>query len=81
MKPSIFLLQVWCVIWLKRIFKDFLCEQDGATTMFCDNLSAIEKSKKLIFHARLKHIKLKHHFVQELVEKDKIELKFINTKE
>lgn len=33
------------VIWLKRILKDILCDQDGATTMFCDNIYAIVMNK------------------------------------
>lgn len=47
--------------------------------MFCDNMSAILMNKNPIFHARSKHIELRHHFIREIVEQGEIELKFINT--
>lgn len=35
----------------------------------CDNTSAISLTKKLIFHARKKHIEVKHHFIRDHVQK------------
>jgi hypothetical protein len=32
-----------------------------------------------VFHARSKHIELRHHFIREMVNKKEIQLEFINT--
>lgn len=48
--------------------------------MFYDNMFAIVMSKNLVFHAWLKYIELRHHFIKNIIEKYEIELKFINIK-
>jgi hypothetical protein len=32
-----------------------------------------------VFHARSKHIELRHHFIRDMVNKKEIQLEFINT--
>ena len=43
-------------IWLRRMLADFLHEQQGATELYSDNMSAINLTKNAIFHSRTKHI-------------------------
>ena len=45
----------------------------------CDNSSAINLSKNLIQHSRTKHIKIRHHFLRDHVQKGDIALEFIST--
>ena len=45
----------------------------------CDNTSAIALTKNPVFHARTKHIEVKHHFIRDHVQKGDINLEFINT--
>ena len=45
----------------------------------CDNTSAISLTKNLIQHCRTKHIEIRHHFLRDEVEKNKIILNFIDT--
>jgi hypothetical protein len=45
----------------------------------CDNMSAIAMTKNPVFHARTKHIELRHHFIRDLVSQGEIQLKFIST--
>jgi len=45
----------------------------------CDNTSAIALTKNPIFHARTKHIEIKHHFIRDHVKKGDIKLVFIQT--
>ena len=36
--------------------------------MFCDIQSAIHLTKNQVYHARMKHIDVRYHFVQEIIE-------------
>ena len=45
----------------------------------CDNTSAISLTKNSIQHSRTKHIEIRHHFLRDEVEKNKIILNFIDT--
>lgn len=43
-------------LWLRRILEEMQLKQEGATTIFCDNTSAIKLSKNTVLHGRSKHI-------------------------
>jgi hypothetical protein len=45
----------------------------------CDISSVICLAHNPVFHGRVKHIKVRHHFLRDLVEKGEIEMKFIDT--
>ncbi|GKC16338.1 putative RNA-directed DNA polymerase, partial [Tanacetum coccineum] len=54
------------LVWLKN----FLEELDIAQIeyrLFCDNQSAIHLAKNSVFHGRTKHIKIRYHYIRELV--------------
>ena len=55
--------------------------QEAATTIYCDNMSAIVMAKNHIFHAKSKHIELYYHFIRDLVSKRKVNMEFISTNE
>jgi hypothetical protein len=48
--------------------------------LMCDNSSAICQPQNPVFHGRAKHIKVRHHFLRDHVEKGDIEMKYIDTK-
>lgn len=48
-------------------------------TIFCDSQSAIHLSKNAVFHERTKHIDVKLHFVREIISKELVDVKKINT--
>ncbi|GJV78178.1 phytochrome-interacting factor7 [Tanacetum coccineum] len=59
------------LVWLKN----FLEELDRAQTecfLFCDNQNAIHLAKNLVFHGRRKHIKIRYHYIRELIEREVI---------
>lgn len=68
--------------------RDFLKEihllhyQDQATALYCDNQGAGKLAKNPVFHSKTKHISnIKHHFVREIQEQGKIDVKYLPTNE
>jgi hypothetical protein len=47
--------------------------------LMCDSSSAICLAHNPVFHGRAKHIKVRHHFLRDHVEKGEVEMKFIDT--
>jgi hypothetical protein len=47
--------------------------------LICDSSSAICLAHNPVLHGRAKHIKVRHHFLRDHVEKGDIEIKFIDT--
>ncbi|GJW14888.1 retrovirus-related pol polyprotein from transposon TNT 1-94 [Tanacetum coccineum] len=47
--------------------------------LYCDNRSAIALCCNNVQHSRSKHIDIRHHFIQEQVEKSVVELYFMTT--
>ncbi|KAA0033543.1 gag-pol polyprotein [Cucumis melo var. makuwa] len=54
-------------------------EDKNTMTLYCDNMSAIDISKNPVQHSRTKHIDIRHHFIQELVEDKVIKLDLIRS--
>lgn len=63
---------------MKQMLKDYDLQQD-TMNLFVDNISAIDISKNLVQHLRMKHINIRHHFIIELVEDKIIALEYIQT--
>ncbi|KAI5348631.1 hypothetical protein L3X38_001518 [Prunus dulcis] len=68
-------------IWLRFVLEDFGEEQTAATTVFCDNTSAIAMAKNPVFHQRSKHIKRKFHFIRDAIQEEVIELLYCKGEE
>jgi hypothetical protein len=47
--------------------------------LMCDNTSAISVAKNLVFHKRMRHLERRHHFLRDHVEKEDIEMRYIDT--
>jgi hypothetical protein len=47
--------------------------------LMCDSFSAVCLAQNPVFHGRAKYIKVRHHFLRDLVEKEDIEIKYIDT--
>jgi hypothetical protein len=47
--------------------------------LMCDNTSAISVAKNPIFHKKMRHMKRRHHFLRDHVEKGDIEMRYIDT--
>ena len=68
-------------IWLRRILQDLQQKIKAPIKIYYDNMSAIAMMKNLVFHSRMKHIEIRHNFIWELMEKEKIKLEFCKTRE
>ena len=63
-------------IWLRRLLSDIQVNQQSPSTIYEDNIGAIELSKNPKFHNRTKHIDISYHFVREQVEQKAISVKY-----
>ena len=54
------------LIWLKNFMAE-LDKKQKDWPLYCDNQSAIYLAKNPVLHGRTKHIKLRYHFIRELI--------------
>jgi len=70
-------------IWLRSLFKELLPLEDkndlAATIIYGDNQGAIALARNPQFHSRTKHIGIQHHYVREMQEDGKVDLRYIST--
>ena len=55
------------LIWLRWLLSDMGVSHSGATTLHCDNRSAIQIAHNDVFHDRTKHIEIDCHFIRQHV--------------
>lgn len=68
-------------IWLRMVMSALGHGNNKATTILCDNNSAINLSEDPLLHSRVKHVDIKYHFLRERVASNEILLRYINTKD
>eukprot|EP00253_Pinus_taeda_P005127 PITA_05127 len=62
-------------VWLRRVLDGLKKKQQGSSTIYCDNSSAIALSTNSVFHKKSKHIDTRYHFIRELVSNGEVHLK------
>ena len=62
---------------MRKLLHDYGITQD-TMCVFCDNTNAISLSKYPVQHLKSKHIEIRYHFIQNLVEEKIVCLEFIN---
>ncbi|KAJ0735424.1 putative RNA-directed DNA polymerase [Helianthus annuus] len=68
-------------LWVKGILNSLQMHMDGPPTILCDNKSTICLAKDPVYHGKSKHIRIKYHFIRELIKNDEVEVRFCTTKE
>jgi len=68
-------------IYLQGFLQEMGAHSEQKITIYCDNIGAGKLGKNPVFHARTKHIDIRHHFVREVLEEGKVEVEFIPTEE
>jgi len=67
------------VIWLRELLSELGVAPSSPTILHVDNQSAIQVAKRTSAHGRTKHIHLRFHVFQELVEEGTLALVYVNT--
>ena len=66
-------------IWLRSFMKEIQGGEEKPLMISCNNQGAIMLAKDNKFHVRTKHIDLRYHFICEVVEDGKIQVKYVPT--
>ncbi|MCO5598232.1 hypothetical protein L7F22_052324 [Adiantum nelumboides] len=69
------------VAWLEMLLRDLEIQVQDSIVIYCDNISSIQLSQNLVFHARTKHIEVHYHFIRESVLDGNIDVDYVSTSE
>ena len=61
-------------IWLRKLLSDLFDLQLDATCIYCDNQSCMKLSNNLVFHDKSKHIKIKYHYIRDMMQRGVVKL-------
>ena len=64
-------------VWLRKLLCDIFDLQLDATCIYCDNQSCVKLSKNPVFHDKLKHIKIKYHYIRDMVQRGVWKLQYV----
>jgi len=67
------------VVWLSKLLTNLFERALDPTVINCDNQSCIKMSRDLVFHARMKHINNKFHYIKNLVQNGIVKLQYVST--
>ena len=67
------------LLWIKKLFGDYGLSQE-TMVVYYDNSSAIDISKNPVQHSKTKHIRIRYHFIKDLVERKVVALEYIPIK-
>nr|GFC13139.1 copia protein [Tanacetum cinerariifolium] len=65
-------------LWMKQALIDYDVRV-GDVPIMCDNKGAIDLSKNPVQHSRTKHIKIRHHFLRDNVQKGHISIEKVSS--
>lgn len=68
------------LVYLRRLLSDLGVQHDKPTVLMEDNQGTIALAQNPVFHARTKHIDIRHHYVREAIQKNVISLQYCHTK-
>ncbi|OWY95153.1 hypothetical protein PHMEG_00034917 [Phytophthora megakarya] len=68
------------VLWPHSMLKDMRHEQREGTQVWEDNEGDIALASNAEYHARTKHVDIRHHFTRENVEDGTVKIGYIDTK-
>lgn len=66
-------------VWLCQLMKELQLNRSKPMRIYCDNQSAIKLAESDAYRPRSKHIDIRYHYIREMVESFKIEVKHLKT--
>jgi hypothetical protein len=69
------------LIWVEALLRELGVKLKEKSCLWCDNLGAVYLSANPVFHARTKHIEIYFHFVRERVADNRLDIKFVSSKD
>jgi histone deacetylase 1/2 len=69
------------LIWVEAILTELGVRLRAKPVLWCDNIGATYLSVNPVFHARTRHIEIDFHFVCERVADNRLDIKFISSKD
>jgi histone deacetylase 1/2 len=69
------------LIWVEALLQELGVKLQQKPCLWCDNLGATYLSANPVFHARTRHIEIDFHFVRERVANNRLDIKFISSKD
>lgn len=68
-------------LWMVWVLEELKQPSKACPKIYCDNNSAIALNKDPVFHGRSKHIRIKYHFIRDLVKNKEISVNYCKTHE
>ena len=65
------------VVWIRKLLSDLFDLQMDATCIYCDNQSCVKLSENPVFHDKSKHIKIKYHYIRDMVQRGAVKLQYV----
>lgn len=69
------------VVWLINLMKELCNKENEFVTLMIDNISTINLAKNPNTHGRSKHIKMRFHYLRELVSEGKLKLGYCKSED
>jgi hypothetical protein len=68
-------------VWLQKIPANLFGHVLDSTIIHCDNQSYVNLSYNLVFHDKSKHIEIKYHYIQDMVQRKELLVQHLPTDE
>jgi histone deacetylase 1/2 len=69
------------LIWVEALLRELGIKLKEKSCLWCDNLGVVYLSANPVFHVRTKHIEIDFHFVRERVADNRLDIKFVSSKD
>jgi hypothetical protein len=66
-------------MWLRSLLSEIFAPIEPPTTLFSDNQVAIALTRDHQYHARMKHIDMRYHFIRWVIEQGSLRLVYCLT--
>ena len=68
-------------VWLRKLLAGLSGQSLQPTVIHCDNQSCVKMSVNPVQHDIMKHVEMKYHYFQEMVQRHAVELWYVPTDE